>query len=124
MLKFLAVISVYLVLKEFQDVEAASTKCEKTVTTMSGLKKPSKDICSGDLIFEETFDTFDLDIWSHEISLAGRDAVISLLLLFYGLIYAIIAYLQNWEFQQYTNNRSNSFVEDGNLNIKPTLTGN
>lgn len=28
----------------------------------------------------------------------------------------------NWEFQYYTNNRSNSFVEDGILYIKPTLT--
>lgn len=29
---------------------------------------------------------------------------------------------QNWEFQWYTNNRSNSFAEDGMLNIRPTLT--
>lgn len=77
MLKFLAIISVYLVLREFHDIEAASAKCEKTATTMSGIKKPGKDgICSGDLIFEETFDSFDLEnVWSHEISLAGRDGV-------------------------------------------------
>jgi hypothetical protein len=30
--------------------------------------------------------------------------------------------LQEFEFQYYTNNRSNSFIEDGNLNIRPTLT--
>jgi hypothetical protein len=30
--------------------------------------------------------------------------------------------LQNWEFQIYNNNRSNSFVKDGKLHIKPTLT--
>jgi hypothetical protein len=31
-------------------------------------------------------------------------------------------YLQELEFQYYNNNRSNSFIEDGNLNIRPTLT--
>jgi hypothetical protein len=29
---------------------------------------------------------------------------------------------QNWEFEVYVNNRSNSFVRDGKLFIKPTLT--
>jgi len=29
---------------------------------------------------------------------------------------------QNWEFEIYNNNRSNSFVRDGKLYIKPTLT--
>jgi beta-glucanase (GH16 family) len=28
----------------------------------------------------------------------------------------------NWEFQWYVNNRSNSFVKDGKLHLKPTLT--
>lgn len=53
----------------------ASTKCEKTVTTasLSGFKKSSneKKLCSGDLIFEETFDSFDLDVWQHDITLNG-----------------------------------------------------
>lgn len=56
-------------------VRGASTKCEKTVTTatLSGLKKSSteKKVCSGDLIFEETFDNFDLDVWQHDITLNG-----------------------------------------------------
>lgn len=56
-------------------VHGASTKCEKTVTTasLSGLKKSSseKKLCSGDLIFEETFDSFDLDVWQHDITLNG-----------------------------------------------------
>lgn len=30
--------------------------------------------------------------------------------------------LQNWEFQWYTNNRSNSFAKEGKLHIRPTLT--
>jgi hypothetical protein len=33
-----------------------------------------------------------------------------------------VVFSQDLEFQYYTNNRSNSFVEDGNLNIRPTLT--
>jgi beta-glucanase (GH16 family) len=57
--------------------------------------------CKGDVIFEDNFDTFNFDTWEHENTLAGGG---------------------NWEFQWYTNNRSNSFVENGVLNIRPTLT--
>lgn len=61
------------------DVRGASTKCEKTVTTASlnGLKKSSseKKVCSGDLIFEETFDSFDLDVWDHCSTLNGDRGV-------------------------------------------------
>ncbi|KAI9275934.1 concanavalin A-like lectin/glucanase domain-containing protein [Phascolomyces articulosus] len=53
------------------------------------------------LVFEDHFNRFDLRKWQHEITLSGGG---------------------NWEFQWYTNNRSNSFVEDGILYIKPTLT--
>ncbi|EPB91375.1 hypothetical protein HMPREF1544_01696 [Mucor circinelloides 1006PhL] len=53
------------------------------------------------LVFEDHFNTFDLKNWQHEISLSGGG---------------------NWEFQYYTNNRSNSFVEDGILYLKPTMT--
>ncbi|CAM9351600.1 unnamed protein product, partial [Heterosigma akashiwo] len=53
------------------------------------------------LVFEEEFDAFDLDIWQHEITMGGN---------------------KNWEFQYYTNNRTNSYVENGVLNLNPTLT--
>ncbi|PIK59610.1 putative beta-1,3-glucan-binding protein [Apostichopus japonicus] len=56
---------------------------------------------AGTLIFEDTFDTFDLDVWEHELTAGGGG---------------------NWEFQYYTNNRSNSYVRDNTLYIKPTLT--
>jgi hypothetical protein len=59
------------------DVRGASIKCEKTVTTasLSGFKKSSseKKVCSGDLIFEETFDSFDLDVWQHDLTFNGDD---------------------------------------------------
>jgi hypothetical protein len=53
------------------------------------------------LVFQDEFDDFDVTRWQHEITAGGGG---------------------NWEFQWYTNNRSNSWVEDGVLNLKPTLT--
>ncbi|XP_030852677.1 beta-1,3-glucan-binding protein-like [Strongylocentrotus purpuratus] len=56
--------------------------------------------CNG-LIFQEEFDSLNLDIWEHELTAGGGG---------------------NWEFQYYTKNVSNSYVRDGKLFIKPTLT--
>ncbi|XP_035705779.1 beta-1,3-glucan-binding protein isoform X2 [Folsomia candida] len=53
------------------------------------------------LIFREEFNTLDLDLWDHEITMSGGG---------------------NGEFQVYQNNRSNSYVKYGKLYIKPTLT--
>eukprot|EP00002_Diphylleia_rotans_P006527 TRINITY_DN15897_c0_g1_i1.p1 TRINITY_DN15897_c0_g1~~TRINITY_DN15897_c0_g1_i1.p1 ORF type:complete len:368 (-),score=59.01 TRINITY_DN15897_c0_g1_i1:132-1235(-) len=53
------------------------------------------------LIFDDSFDSFDLKTWKHEITLGGGG---------------------NWEFQLYHNNRTNSYVRDGVLYIRPTLT--
>lgn len=54
-------------------VRAAIAKCEKSVTTTTGSKAVNeKKICSGDLIFEESFDTgMDFSIWEHDITFAG-----------------------------------------------------
>ncbi|XP_061407470.1 beta-1,3-glucan-binding protein-like isoform X1 [Lethenteron reissneri] len=56
--------------------------------------------CNG-LIFEELWNQLNLDTWEHEITAGGGG---------------------DWEFQHYTNNRSNSYVRDGTLFIRPTLT--
>ncbi|KAI8990013.1 concanavalin A-like lectin/glucanase domain-containing protein [Pilobolus umbonatus] len=53
------------------------------------------------LVFEDHFNKFNFKNWQHEITLSGGG---------------------NWEFEWYTNNRSNSFVQDGVLYLKPTLT--
>lgn len=53
------------------------------------------------LVLDENFDTFNFDLWQHELTLAGGG---------------------NWEFQWYDNNRTNSYVEDGKLFINPSLT--
>lgn len=118
----------FLVVLTLGGVRGASIKCEKTVTTatLSGLKKsPSeKKLCSGDLIFEETFDSFDLDVWQHDITLNGDRVSQHWHSVNVSGIHFFLAppRPQETEFQWYTNNRTNSFVEDGNLNLRPTLT--
>ncbi|XP_019855204.1 PREDICTED: beta-1,3-glucan-binding protein-like [Amphimedon queenslandica] len=52
------------------------------------------------LALEDEFKTFNLSLWKHELTLSGGG---------------------NWEFEAYLNNRSNSYVRDGVLYIKPTL---
>lgn len=53
------------------------------------------------LILDEQFNTFDFSRWQHEITMSGGG---------------------NWEFEYYTNNRTNSFVKDGVLHLQPTLS--
>nr|KAG5688615.1 hypothetical protein BaRGS_033431 [Batillaria attramentaria] len=50
------------------------------------------------LIFEDNFDFLNHQVWEHEITAGGGG---------------------NWEFQYYTNNRSNSYTRDGILYLKP-----
>ena len=52
------------------------------------------------LIFSDEFDEFSLSRWKHEQTLGGGG---------------------NWEFEYYGNNRSNSYVKNGVLYLKPTL---
>jgi beta-glucanase (GH16 family) len=53
------------------------------------------------LIFSDDFNTLNYKTWEHELTLSGGG---------------------NWEFQWYVNNRSNSYVKNSVLYIKPTLT--
>lgn len=53
------------------------------------------------LIFSDDFTTLDFKKWQHELTLGGGG---------------------NWEFEQYRNNRTNTFVRDGVFHIQPTLT--
>lgn len=78
----------------------ASEACNWSPTTVSGSKRPGQ-ICSGQLIFEDNFDSLDQSKWQHEVTLGGGG---------------------NWEFQWYLNSRDNSFSKNGNLHIKPRLT--
>lgn len=51
-------------------VEQNNPNCKPSVTTASGTYAP-KQICSGDLIFSDEFDNFDLQKWEHENTLGG-----------------------------------------------------
>ncbi|KAI0327877.1 concanavalin A-like lectin/glucanase [Cubamyces sp. BRFM 1775] len=53
------------------------------------------------LVMEDNFDTFDTNVWTHEVSMSG-----------FG----------NAEFEMTTDSSNNSFVRDGHLYIVPTLT--
>ena len=64
----------------------------------------NKDIRRRDgeyLILNDDFDTFNLNLWKHELTAGGGG---------------------NWEFEYYNNNRSNSYVRDSCLFIHPTFT--
>lgn len=52
------------------------------------------------LVLEDDFDTFNLSLWQHQLTLNGGG---------------------NWEFEYYTNNRSSSYVRDGMLYLHPVL---
>lgn len=71
-----------------------------SVTTCSGPLAPTGRIHPGQLIFEDKFDKFDLNTWKHSLTLSGKGA---------------------YDFQWFDNNRSNSFVQNGKLHIRPTL---
>ncbi|EDS42144.1 gram-negative bacteria binding protein [Culex quinquefasciatus] len=79
--------------------EEGSPKCTPSPTTASGSQARAGPYCSGDLIFEDNFNHLDFEKWEHENTLAGGG---------------------NWEFQWYTNNRANSYCENGIFYIRPT----
>lgn len=53
------------------------------------------------LVFADEFDTLDPTRWKHEITMNGG---------------------MNWEFELFTNNRTNSYIRNGSLFIRPSLT--
>lgn len=76
-----------------------ATACTPSATTVKGTHAPAR-FCSGDLIFEDNFDTFDLNKW-HAVTMAGGG---------------------NYEFQWVGNDRTNTYASNGILHIRPTLT--
>lgn len=56
------------------------TQCDAiSVTTASGTHAPIGSYCSGQLLFEDTFDTFEFPKWQHEITLTGSAVSIKLI---------------------------------------------
>lgn len=84
------------------------TRVEDLSTDVDDIKSADTDqvvagpptVPPGTPIFNDDFDYFNLTRWKHEITLGGGG---------------------NWEFQYYDNNRSNSYVKDGVLYIKPSF---
>ncbi|XP_055322093.1 beta-1,3-glucan-binding protein-like [Sitodiplosis mosellana] len=81
----------------------SSSGCKPTITTASGEFAVSGEICAGNLIFEENFETLDKRKWQPEVTFWGGG---------------------NGEFEWYTADDVNSFVKNKKLYIKPTLTAN
>jgi hypothetical protein len=67
--------SVLLLLCVAARASSGSAACVPSVTTASGHKAPGR-ICSGDLIFDEEFTSFDLRTWNHEKTAAGGEVSI------------------------------------------------
>jgi len=65
-----------------------------------GSENNQQEVAVATLIFDDEFDDFNITRWKHEITLGGGG---------------------NWEFEYYDNNRSNSYVKDGVLYLKPTF---
>lgn len=48
-----------------------TSQCAPTLTTASGRYAPSGQLCHNQLIFDETFDWFNMDLWEHEENMNG-----------------------------------------------------
>lgn len=74
--------------------------CVSTQTTVSGSFAPTGQLCSGQELFNEQFNSLNTDLWQHEIRLNGP----------------------NGEFSWYTNSTKNSYTKNGVLYLHPSLT--
>lgn len=46
--------------------------CQRSITTVSGRYAPiARKLCSGQVIFEENFETFKEDLWQHDVNMGG-----------------------------------------------------
>lgn len=70
------------------------------------------------LVFNQTFTKgIDFSLWKHELVRPHRCGALAL-----TLCMQTMGGGGNWEFEYYTNNRTNSYVKDGALYLRPTLT--
>lgn len=76
--------------------------CTPSITRVTGSQAPKGRLCSGDIIFEDNFQSFDQNKWLVSNTLAGGG---------------------NWEFQWYPGyDATNLFVKNGVLHLAPTKT--
>lgn len=82
---------------------AVQRDCTPSVTTASGTRAPTGEICPGDLIFEDNFDFIDFSKWSRENTLSGGGVSKYLKVINYGFEvfkYKIICRISNFNFIQ------------------------
>ncbi|XP_058467033.1 beta-1,3-glucan-binding protein-like [Malaya genurostris] len=99
MLRYVAAVTAGLLL--LNAVSVCWGQCDPSPTSASGWKAPEGPYCSGQLIFEDNFDSLDRSVWEHENTVGGGG---------------------NSEFQWYSGSDLNSYIKDGNLVLRPTLT--
>ena len=51
-------------------IAGVSAQCTPSITKVTGSKAPA-EVCSGALVFDDEFDTFDFETWNHEKTAAG-----------------------------------------------------
>ena len=56
-------------------ISIVNGQCQSSITTVKGLKAPSGQLCSGQLIFEDNFDVLDNTNWFYENTM-GKDDLI------------------------------------------------
>lgn len=52
-------------------VEVPQQRCAPSVTTVSGPYAPTGQICQQQLVFNENFNSFDMNLWRHEVTMNG-----------------------------------------------------
>jgi len=81
---------------------SAPTGATAAPTVAPATQPPTPPTTTGPrLVFQDEFNRLDFSVWEHELTLAGDG---------------------NGCFEQYTNNRTNSYVKNGILYLKPTFT--
>lgn len=78
-------------------VGSASPECEKSPTTMGG-----KQVCKGELIFEDNFDKLDWSKWSREVRIPQSS--------------------DDGQFVMFLDKPKNCYVKNGELHITPSLS--
>lgn len=71
------------------------------ISKVASIAALTSSVAAETLIWSDEFKILNHTTWEHEITMSGGG---------------------NWEFEYYTNNRTNSFVKDGVLHLQPSLS--
>ena len=71
------------------------------ISKVASIAALSTSVAAETLVWSDEFKILNHTVWEHEITMSGGG---------------------NWEFEYYTNNRTNSYVKDGILHLQPSLS--